>query len=447
MDEPFAGQRFIATKRVKGQRFRQTVFTNREKKSGTLTIASGTVLTFIGVEKGLIVDRWRFTADKLAGVEVRIAVEDARRKLKPVDAPTPQVATGAPSSQPPPPEGRSYGTGASPRGPDVGLAEELQRFATLRDSGVLTQEEFATQKARLLGGEPQAGPPRVMVPVESSRQQSPPLFDLYLVETGSQTISVVKVLRDLTGAGLAEAKQTAESAPQPVLLGVTKEAADRAARLLDEVGARVRTQPASTPFAGELGTVRDTSVNRKPWYRRPSTYVKIFLAWLLIFGIGSCLAWLGEEPETGAPSRETPTPAPTPAPAPRPTPAPTLPPAPAPAPSAPSGQGLQRILDALVAGAAELADFVAMYEETGFSLRTAEACLALEQGYRRFDILPELDGSQGVALENAKINYFNAQRDCRRGLDRQDVALFIRSVQSAEDGFVEILGLYGRLAN
>lgn len=445
MDQPFAGQRFIATKRVKGQRFRQTVFTNREKKSGTLTVASGTVLTFIGVETGLIVDRWRFTADKLAGVEVRIAVEDARRKLKPVDAPMPQAAPAPASRQPPPPEGRPYGTSTPSRRPDVGLAEELQRFVTLRDSGVLTQQEFEAQKARLLGGGPQAGPPEVIEPADSSQQQSPPLFDLYLVETGSQTISVVKLLRELTGAQLVEAKQTAESAPQPVLLGVTKESADRAAQLLDEVGARVRTQPAGTPFAGELGTVRDTSADRKPWYRRPSTYVKIFLAWLLIFGIGSCLAWLGEEPESGTPSPETSTPAPTPAPAPRPTPAPTPPPAPA--PSAPSGQGLQRILDGLVAGAAELADFVAMYEETGFSLRTAEACLALEQGYRRFDILPELDGSQGVALENAKINYFNAQRDCRRGLDRQDVALFIQSVQSAEDGFVEILGLYGRLAN
>ena len=88
-----------------------------------------------------------------------------------------------------------------------------------------------------------------------------------------------------------------------------------------------------------------------------------------------------------------------------------------------------------------------VYEQTGISVSTAEACLALEQGYRRFDALPELDGALGIAMENAKILYFNAQRDCRRGLDRQDVSLFIRAVQSADEGFGEIIGLAGRLSN
>jgi len=443
--DPFVGQRFIATKRVKGQRFRQTVFTNREKKSGTLTVASGTVLTFIGVEKGLIVDRWRFTADKLAGVEVRIPAEDAKRRLAPVDAPASQPATTAPSPQPPPPQGRPYETDASSRSPDVGVAEELERFVALRDSGALTQEEFDTQKARLLGGAPRSTTSDASGGIGSQPSDGADLYDVYLIETGSQTISVIKVLRDLTDAQLAETKRLVESVPQRILAGVRKEDADQAARLLDEAGARIRTQPAGTAFAGELGTVSNAAVDGRPWFKRPATYLKIFLGWLLLFGIGSCLAWLGEEPEASTAAQEASTSTPTPPPAPAPTPRPA--PTPAPAPSAPSGQGLQRILDTLVAGAAELADFVAMYEETGFSLGTAEACLALEQGYRRFDILPELDGSQGIALENAKVHYFNAQRDCRRALDRQDVALFIRSVQSADAGFVEILGLYSRLSN
>lgn len=154
MSDPIVGQRYIVTKRVKGQRFRQTVFTNREKKSGTLTVASGTLLTFIGVEKGIIVERWRFTAEKLAGVEVRISAEDAKRKLSLVDAPSPTSSPVA--MQPPPPQGRPYEIRPARPAVEIGVAEELQRFASLRDSGSLTDEEFQAQKNRLLGGNPDA---------------------------------------------------------------------------------------------------------------------------------------------------------------------------------------------------------------------------------------------------------------------------------------------------
>ena len=339
MDEPVAGQRFIATKRVKGQRFRQTVFTNREKKSGTLTVASGTVLTFIGIEKGAFRERWRFTADKLAGVEVRIPAEDARRALKSVDAPHGQepatgVATGGTGAS-----SRQAEAGAAAPGPGIGVAEELQRFAALRDSGALTEEEFQEQKTRLLAGGPMVANSKV---------------DVYLVRTGDQPILVVKALRELTGVGLAEAKQTIDSVPQLVLRGVSKDEADRAARLFDETSAALRIQPAGSAFSGELGHASKPSPPSKPWYLRPSTYVKLFLGWLLLFGLASCINWLREEPEGGTPAATQPAQPARPAPAPAP--------APAPRPTAPTGQGLQRILDGLVVGAAELADFVMTYE-------------------------------------------------------------------------------------
>lgn len=142
MSDPYVGQRFIVTKRVKGQRFRQTVFTNREKKSGTLAVASGTVLTFIGVHAGFVTERWRFTADKLAGVEVRIEVEDAKRRLDPIDAPVQKTETDTKTKKVDTDVVKNTG---------IGVAEELERFASLRDSGVLTQDEFDVQKKRLLG--------------------------------------------------------------------------------------------------------------------------------------------------------------------------------------------------------------------------------------------------------------------------------------------------------
>ena len=105
------------------------------------------------------------------------------------------------------------------------------------------------------------------------------------------------------------------------------------------------------------------------------------------------------------------------------------------------------MLDGLVAGATELADVVSMYAETGFSVAAVQACFALEDSYRRFEALPRIVGPNEAAMENAKTHYFNAQRDCRRALDGEDVSPFVRSVRSADDGFSEIVGLASRLAN
>ena len=40
---------------------------------------------------------------------------------------------------------------AAPAGPPVDLADQLRKLATLRDDGILSEEEFAAQKAKLLG--------------------------------------------------------------------------------------------------------------------------------------------------------------------------------------------------------------------------------------------------------------------------------------------------------
>ena len=243
------GQRFIVTKRVKGQRFRQTVLTNREKKSGTLSVASGTVLTFIGVDKGLVTERWRFTADNLAGVEVRIDVQDAKRRLDPIDAPQ-QVAKPETKAvpQPPPPQGSPYGKADAARQAEIGVAEELERFAALRDSGVLTPDEFDVQKKRLLGlgdspatGDQAASSPPSQVGAHSAH-------DLYLIDVGEKSISVIKVLRDLTGADLTTAKGVVDSVPQLILESVSEAQADEATRLFEQAGARVATQPTGTPL-------------------------------------------------------------------------------------------------------------------------------------------------------------------------------------------------------
>ncbi|MBE5781178.1 MAG: 50S ribosomal protein L7/L12 [Clostridiales bacterium] len=62
-------------------------------------------------------------------------------------------------------------------------------------------------------------------------------FDVILKEIGSEKIKVIKVVRELTGLGLKEAKEVVDNAPKAIKEGVSKEEAEKVAAALSEVGA------------------------------------------------------------------------------------------------------------------------------------------------------------------------------------------------------------------
>jgi large subunit ribosomal protein L7/L12 len=64
-------------------------------------------------------------------------------------------------------------------------------------------------------------------------------FTVVLKEAGAQKIQVIKVVREITGLGLKEAKDLVEGAPQPVLQGVSRDAANDARSKLEAAGATV----------------------------------------------------------------------------------------------------------------------------------------------------------------------------------------------------------------
>ncbi|GAA0388510.1 MULTISPECIES: 50S ribosomal protein L7/L12 [Micromonospora] len=64
-------------------------------------------------------------------------------------------------------------------------------------------------------------------------------FDVVLDADGGKKIQVIKVVRELTGLGLKEAKDLVESAPKAVLEKVNKETADKAKAKLEGEGAKV----------------------------------------------------------------------------------------------------------------------------------------------------------------------------------------------------------------
>jgi large subunit ribosomal protein L7/L12 len=64
-------------------------------------------------------------------------------------------------------------------------------------------------------------------------------FDVILTDIGSNKINVIKVVREITGLGLKEAKELVESVPKPLKTGVSKEEAETIKKKLEEVGAKV----------------------------------------------------------------------------------------------------------------------------------------------------------------------------------------------------------------
>jgi large subunit ribosomal protein L7/L12 len=67
-------------------------------------------------------------------------------------------------------------------------------------------------------------------------------FDVILVSAGPSKLGVVKIVKELTGLGLKEAKDLVDGAPKPVKEGVSKAEADELVAKLKEAGAEVEVK-------------------------------------------------------------------------------------------------------------------------------------------------------------------------------------------------------------
>ena len=64
-------------------------------------------------------------------------------------------------------------------------------------------------------------------------------FDVELTEAGAEKVKVIKVVREITGLGLKEAKDAVDGAPKVLKEAATKEEAEEIKKKLEEVGAKV----------------------------------------------------------------------------------------------------------------------------------------------------------------------------------------------------------------
>ena len=109
------------------------------------------------------------------------------------------------------------------------LSEFIKRFEDRY--GVTAAAPAAVAAAPAAGGGGGA------VVAEAAEEQTE--FTAILTEIGPNKIPVIKVVRELTGLGLKEAKDVVDAFPKPVKEGVTKDEAEKIKAALEEVGAKV----------------------------------------------------------------------------------------------------------------------------------------------------------------------------------------------------------------
>jgi len=108
------------------------------------------------------------------------------------------------------------------------LSEFIKRFE--ERYGVTAAAPAAVAAAPAAGGDAGAAP-------VAAEEQSE--FSAVLTEVGPNKIPVIKVVRELTGLGLKEAKDLVDASPKPVKEGVAKDEAEKIKAALEEQGAKV----------------------------------------------------------------------------------------------------------------------------------------------------------------------------------------------------------------
>jgi large subunit ribosomal protein L7/L12 len=121
------------------------------------------------------------------------------------------------------------------------IAEKLDTLTLLEASQLskLLQEKWGVSAAAAVAA-PAAGGAAAASGAAAAEEKTE--FDVVLMAAGEKKIQVIKVVRELTGLGLKEAKDLVDGAPKPVKEKVAKAEAADMKKKLDEVGATVEVK-------------------------------------------------------------------------------------------------------------------------------------------------------------------------------------------------------------
>ena len=119
------------------------------------------------------------------------------------------------------------------------IAEELNKLTLLEASQLskLLQEKWGVSAAAPMAVAAVAGAAGGVAAAAATEEKTE--FDLILNAAGEKKIQVIKVVRELTGLGLKEAKDLVEGAPKTLKEAVSKAEADEMKKKLEDAGAKV----------------------------------------------------------------------------------------------------------------------------------------------------------------------------------------------------------------
>ena len=119
------------------------------------------------------------------------------------------------------------------------LVEEISKLSVLEVSELVKalEEKFGVKAAAAVAMAPAAGGHAATGGAAAAEEKTE--FAAVLVSAGANKIPVIKVVREITGLGLKEAKDLVEGAPKPVKEGLNKDQAEDVKKKLSEVGATV----------------------------------------------------------------------------------------------------------------------------------------------------------------------------------------------------------------
>ena len=117
------------------------------------------------------------------------------------------------------------------------ILEEIKSLTILELSDLVkaVEEEFGVSAAAPVGVVAAAG---AAAPAAEEKTE----FDVILTGFGANKLNVIKVVRELTGLGLKDAKDLVEGAPKALKEGVSKDEAEGIKKALEEAGATVEVK-------------------------------------------------------------------------------------------------------------------------------------------------------------------------------------------------------------
>ena len=118
----------------------------------------------------------------------------------------------------------------------LAILEQIKSLTILELADLVkaVEEEFGVSAAAPVAA---AGAAAAAAPVEEKTE-----FDVILKSFGAKKLDVIKVVREITGLGMKEAKDLAESAPKPIKEGISKEDAEALKAKIAATGAEVEVK-------------------------------------------------------------------------------------------------------------------------------------------------------------------------------------------------------------